>query len=335
MNKILVIGTGSVARRHINNIFSIKPNISVDLFSVKFLRAKNFCKKIINHKIVPIKFNDLINNSYSHVIIASKTIYHNKYLKIFLEKKCKVYCEKPLPFDKIFNFLEKKSKNIKNNLKVTIGFQFRFNPAIEFIKNEIKKNKDIYLIKFFVGQNLKQWRPSGDYRNLFSAGNKYYASVFWELCHEIDILNYIFKKPKFVYSNFTNTQKLNLQINDVSVSHFKFSNSKANCILSSEMLSPILYRRLILISLDYYYEVDLVKNIIIKIDKNNKIKKYFFNKNNKNQRNDMFLNLMKKFLETKKNSSQYTPASLKDGLIVTKIIKKMIKSNQLGRVVKI
>ena len=148
-------------------------------------------------------------------------------------------------------------------------------------------------------------------------------------------LNYIFKKPKFVYSSFTNTQKLNLQINDVSVSHFKFNNSKANCILSSEMLSPILYRRLILISLDYYYEVDLVKNIIIKINKNNKIKEYLFNKNNKNQRNDMFLNLMKKFLENKKNSSQYTPASLKDGLIVTKIIKKMIKSNQLGRVVKI
>lgn len=335
MNRILIIGTGSIARRHINNIFLIKPNSSVDLFSDSYFRAKKLCKKIINHRIKPIKYIDLTNNLYSHVIIASKTIYHNKYLKIFLEKKCKVYCEKPLPFDKKFNFLKKKSRNIKSNLKVTIGFQFRFNPVIEFIKKEIKKNKDIYFIKFFVGQNLKQWRPSSNYRNLFSAGNKYYASVSWELCHEIDILNYIFKIPKSVYSNFTSTKKLNLQVNDISVSHFKFKNSKTNCIVSSEMLSPILYRRLILISLDYYYEVDLVKNIIIKIDKNNKIKKYFFNKNNKNQRNDMFLNLMKKFLETKKNSSQYTSASLKDGLIVTKIIKKMIKSNQLGRVVKI
>jgi len=332
MNKILVIGTGSIATRHINNIFSIKPNISIDLFSGKFLRAKKFCQKIISsNNIRPVKYNDIINNSYSHVIIASKTIYHNRYLKIFLKKNCRIYCEKPLPFDKIFFFL----KNIKNEKKVTIGFQFRFNPAIEFIKKQIKKDKDIYLIKFFVGQNLKQWRGYDNFRKLFSAGNKYYGAVFWELCHEIDILNYIFKKPESVYSNFTSTSKLGFEINDIAVSHFRFNNSITNCILSSEMLSPVLYRKLTLVSLNYHYEVDLVKNVVIKIDKNNKIKKYFFNKDNKNQRNNMFLNLMKKFLETKKNFSQHIPATLKDGLIVTKIIQKMIKSNQLGRVVKI
>jgi len=333
MNKILVIGTGSIATRHINNIFFIKPNIAIDLFSHKFLRAKKFCQKIIslNNNIKPVKYNDIINNSYSHVIIASKTIYHNRYLKIFLKKNCRIYCEKPLPLDEIFFFL----KNIKNEKKVTIGFQFRLNPAIEYIKKQIKKDKNIYLIKFYVGQNLKHWRRNGNFRKLFSAGNKYYGSVFWELCHEIDILNYIFRKPASVYSNFTSTRKLGFKINDIAVSHFRFNNSTTNCILSSEMLSPVLYRKLTLVSLDYYYEVDLVKNIVVKVDKNNGIKKYFFNKDNKNLRNIMFLDLMKKFLENKKNSSQHTLASLKDGLLVTKIIQKMIKSNQLGRVVKI
>lgn len=333
MNKILVIGSGSIANRHINNIFSIIPNISIDLFSSKFSRAKKLCKKIVSNKnsIRPVKYKDIINNKYSHVIIASKTIYHNRYLKIFLKKKSKIYCEKPLPLDKTFFSLG----NMKNEKKVTIGFQFRFNPAIEYIKNQIKKDKNIYLIKFYVGQNLKQWRSPNNFRKLFSAGNKYYGSVFWELCHEIDILNYIFKKPKSVYSNFTSTRKLGFKINDIAVSHFRFNNSTTNCILSSEMLSPVLYRKLTLVSLDYYYEVDLVKNIVVKVDKSNRIKKYFFNKDNKNLRNAMFLDLMKKFLENKKNSSQYAPASLKDGLLVTKIIQKMIKSNQLGRVVKI
>tara|TARA_B100002003_G_C13851968_1_gene417526 strand:- start:346 stop:639 length:294 start_codon:yes stop_codon:yes gene_type:complete len=96
-----------------------------------------------------------------------------------------------------------------------------------------------------------------------------------------------------------------------------------------EMLSPVLYRKLIVATTNNYYELDLVKNIVIK--KNKKTFKYIFKKN----RNQMFIDYMKYFLSNKKKSKKFDFATLKDGLNVTQIITTMIKSNKTNKFINI
>ena len=45
-NNILSIGTGSIAKRHVENIFKIDKNNKIDVLSQNFQRSKNFCKKL-------------------------------------------------------------------------------------------------------------------------------------------------------------------------------------------------------------------------------------------------------------------------------------------------
>jgi predicted dehydrogenase len=183
-------------------------------------------------------------------------------------------------------------------------------------------NKSVYLVLFYCGQNLKNWRKNSNYKKLYAAGRKKLAAVHWELCHEVDILQYIFGKPKKLFSKLTSTNKLNLKISDVAITTFKLKNPSTSCVISVEMLSPVLYRKLIVGTTNNYYELDLVKNMVIK--KNKKTFKYIFKKD----RNQMFVDYMKCFLSNKKKSKRFDFATLKDGIHVTQIIKAMIKSDK-------
>ena len=330
--KVLVIGSGSIAKRHIKNILKLKSKINISLFSRNKKRAKIFLKNFKSKNISLINSNNLKRDRFTHVVIASDTLSHNKYISHFI-KNCKnIYCEKPLPIDKHTRSLINISKNRLDNEKVKVGFQFRFNPVIQFLKKELKKkeNKNVYLIKFFCGQNLKDWRKNKNYKNLFSAGNNYYGSVIWELCHDIDTLQYIYKKPKKIFSNITNSKYLKVNTSDISISTLKFNNCDTNCTISLEMLSPILYRKLLVISLNNFYEIDLIRNIVIKKTKK-KSYKYLF----KSDRNLMFENLMKKFLNNKKKSENFNFATLKDVIFVSRIINKMYESNKKNKFISI
>ena len=133
---ILVIGTGSIANRHIKNILRIDKSSTIDVLSGNYDRSCIFCKQFKRYKIKPTRYNNVINKDYTHVVIASNTLLHNKYIRNFANKNNYIYCEKPLPLDKYFNFLRYFSTKRKNKEKIKIGFQFRFNPAINFLKKE-------------------------------------------------------------------------------------------------------------------------------------------------------------------------------------------------------
>ena len=80
-NNILSIGTGSIAKRHVENIFKIDKNNKIDVLYQNIQRSKTFCKKFEKFKIKPIKYCDIDNKNYSHIVIASNTLSHNKYNK--------------------------------------------------------------------------------------------------------------------------------------------------------------------------------------------------------------------------------------------------------------
>tara|TARA_B100000674_G_C37969970_1_gene976437 strand:- start:2652 stop:3653 length:1002 start_codon:yes stop_codon:yes gene_type:complete len=323
--KILVLGTGSAAYRHVKNILKIKGIAEINVYSNLKNRSKVFCERFNKAFINVADKKDIYTKNYSHIVIASNTASHNMYLKKFILKKNNIYCEKPLPNDKYLETLKKlvKQKNLSN--KVKFGYQFRFNYLVKFLKGELSKkvNKNIYLIKIFCGQNLKKWRINSDYKKLYSAGKNYLASVNWELSHEIDILNFIYKKPKKIFSSLNRTKLLDLNINDVSTSIMKFKNKKVICTITSEMLSPFLYRKILIATTNNFYEADLVNNSLIVTNAKNVKKKYYF----KQTRNDMFLKLMKSFLLNKKKSNTFDFANLNDALDIANIQKKMEISN--------
>ena len=117
-----------------------------------------------------------------------------------------------------------------------------------------KENKKIYLIKFLCGQNLKDWRKDGNFSKLYSAGSSKYGSVYWELSHEIDLLNYLVGKPDSLFCSNVNSKTFNMNVQDISNTIFNygkkrflvffrdaFTNSlqKTNCVTKSNYFELI------------------------------------------------------------------------------------------------
>ena len=329
-NKVLLIGTGSIAERHLKNILKINPSAEISVYSSEENRAKRFSKKF--KKKIKIEKKNIKKNYFTHIIIATRTSSHNKYLKLLSDNGKNIYCEKPLPMDKEIKALKNKLFLKNNNFKIKIGYQIRFNPAIKYLVKELikKENKKIFLVKILCGQNLKDWRKHSDYKKLYSAGKKNYGAVYWELSHEIDLLNYILGKVDAVYSEHKNTKNLQINVHDLSNTILNFKNKKISCSVSLEMISPILYRKLIVVTTSNFYEIDLVNNTVLK---KNKIKSRYFKF--KSDRNKMFEEYMKNFLLNKKYSNNFPYANLQDGLNTTEVINAMIKSNKTNRLVRL
>ena len=48
--RILIIGTGSIAERHLKNIISINSSLNVSVYSDNYIRAQKFSKKNLKKK---------------------------------------------------------------------------------------------------------------------------------------------------------------------------------------------------------------------------------------------------------------------------------------------
>ena len=91
MKKVLVIGTGSIAEKHIKNLLELNYKVSI------YSESKNKIKKIKN-----LNYLDNLKklHIFEFVILANATNKHLKYLKILIKNKKHIYCEKPIYFKK-------------------------------------------------------------------------------------------------------------------------------------------------------------------------------------------------------------------------------------------
>ena len=150
--KVLIIGYGSIGRKHAQLLKRFKNIKDIFIFSnQKDIGFKKIRKISEVKKIQP-----------DYIIISSRTSEHYKNL-LYIERNLKnkiILVEKPL-FNKF------KKLNIKNN-KVFIGYNLRFHPVLKYIKKYIR-NKKIIFVNIKCSSRLPSWRKNIDYINSNSA----------------------------------------------------------------------------------------------------------------------------------------------------------------------
>jgi predicted dehydrogenase len=79
-------------------------------------------------------------------------------------------------------------------VKVLVGFQFRFHPGIQAVKEAITESKigRPFYVSAHWGEHLPGWHPWEDYRNSYAARQDLGGGVALTLCHPFDYLRWIF-----------------------------------------------------------------------------------------------------------------------------------------------
>jgi len=261
---ILIVGLGSIARKHIIAIKQLEINFKIYALRSKKAKDEKYITNIYN-------LND-INDQLDFIIISNPTAFHEKTINKLIYLKVPLFIEKPVLND--FKNAIKISKNLKTNkIPSYVACNMRFHPSINFLKKFIDEfNPIINEVNVYSGSYLPDWRKNKNYKNSYSSQSKMGGGVHLDLIHEIDYCKWIFGFPLMVKSLKRSVSSLEIDSIDFSNYNLIYNNYSINIILNYYRKHP--KREIELVIKDETIIVDLLKNSVY----SNKEKRFLFKK---------------------------------------------------------
>lgn len=255
--KILIIGLGSIAMKHINAIQKLVKNCSIYA-----LRSQGNSHKDIKAGINNIyEISEIDMETIDFVIVANPTALHYKTIKKLIIFDRPLFIEKPL-FSKITEETQHLITTIsKKNITTYVACNLRFLDSIIEIKNIIKKER-VNEVNVYCGSYLPDWRPSLDFRKVYSAHKELGGGVHIDLIHELDYIYWLWNEPLERKSFFSNRSSLNITSFDYANYLWIYNDFSVSIILNYYRKDS--KRSLEIITESGTYMVNLLENTIAK-----------------------------------------------------------------------
>lgn len=221
--KVLLIGCGSIGKRHATNLLDIIPDAQFTIINSNGM--ENEFSNLINAKMVS-NWDSAIED-IDLVIVANPSALHARHVEKIIKSNLAAYIEKPL----VTSLHE--LDNLKSLLKtyapvqpIMMGCNLRFLPSIRLLKEYIDNARIGNLCRaiFEVGHYLPDWRPSQDYRQSYSAKKNMGGGVVFDLVHELDLVRYLLGEFDVVSSEYQRLSHLEIDAEDTAVIHLSRQN---------------------------------------------------------------------------------------------------------------
>ncbi len=326
---VLVIGTGSVGCRHIENLLSL--NVEVSAFRYRIDLKDELIKKY------GIKLFDSLDEAiaakHDAVVVANRPDQHISAALLGAQRGMHLFIEKPLSHT-LEGVQELKEIIDSKRLIVEIGCMMRFHPNIIKIRQILSDGLigTPYLATSCVGQFLPEWRPNQDYRYSYSAKSGYGGGVLFDLIHELDYLYWCFGPVSDVSAFLDHISDLEIETEDIAQILLRFKNGFVAQV-ELDYLSPFYRRTCELVGSNGIIRWDYNSGEVI-LKTRGKSKTKIFTQPAAFDRNVMFVDHMKHFLNIIQDGGK--PAiSLSDGIEVLRIALAAHKSSKDRRVVRL
>ena len=220
MTNVLIVGYGSIGKRHLENFLQFK-DIRLTVYTkrndLQLLKKKGI--KVSNSLTECLKENPdvgvIANETSLHIPIAIKLAKEG--LDLFLEK----------PLSNSLKDVEKLHTIIKKKKLITqMGCNLRFHPCIKKIKSMIEQQKIGKIISAQVQtcSYLPDYHPWEDYRKGYAARKDLGGGVLLTQIHEIDYMYWLFQEVENVISMSGKLSDLDITAEDYVSSLLKFKN---------------------------------------------------------------------------------------------------------------
>ena len=216
--KALVVGYGSIGKRHIKNLSSM-PNMKI------IVNTKRDGDKFLENKNCTIHTSlDLcIDEKPDFAIISNVTRLHIETAVKLANAGIHFLMEKPLSHNE--NGITKLLNLVKRKKLITlIGCHLRFEPCIIKIKEMIGKKKigKVLAVQAENSSYLPDWHPYENYKESYAAKKELGGGIVLTSIHELDYLYWLFGKITDVFSITGKFSDLELSCDDMSSILLKF-----------------------------------------------------------------------------------------------------------------
>lgn len=215
--KIIVIGAGSIGRRHAANLASLNADVSV--FDVNQDALRTICSE---NSWNPVSDLDscLEKQHFDAAIICTPNHLHIPCAQKALDAGLHIFVEKPLShnLEGVDSLIESCRKK---GMIGMAGFNLRFEPGLQYIKNRVDPSRIAFAhIEF--GSYLPSWRPGTDYTKGYSANKSMGGGIILDDVHEIDYACWLFGYPGSVRSAAGTYGDLTIDVEDVADIHLSY-----------------------------------------------------------------------------------------------------------------
>ncbi len=212
IDRILIVGLGSIGKRHLALARDRFPDADI---------------RVLRHGIhtdVPdqangcfSKLDEAIAFAPQLAVIASPAPFHVTVAQALASLGCHLLIEKPLadtwsaaaPLIKQAEF----SKQV-----FLLGYNLRYLPSLQRFRKSYSDGiiGRALSVRCEIGQYLPSWRPESDYRQSVSARRELGGGVLLELSHELDYLCWLFGEAHWIRATLATQSDLDIDVEDTA-----------------------------------------------------------------------------------------------------------------------
>ncbi len=220
--RFLIVGCGSIGKRHIRNLLSLGVKELV-AFDVRAERRRDVTTELGVETVERLESG--LEREPDALIVAAPTSLHVPIALKGAFRRYHLFIEKPLSH--CWDGVERLLDVVRENALVTlVGCNMRFHPGLMTVKNLLLEQAvgRVLAARVEVGQYLPDWHPWEDYRQSYSACNRFGGGVILDAIHEIDYIRWLLGDVAAATCLAGKLSQLEIETEDVAALLLRFQN---------------------------------------------------------------------------------------------------------------
>lgn len=269
---VLLIGSGSIGRRHLANLRDAVPGAAVTL-----LRRPDAgpldpdvaaaVDRLVDH------MDDALQPRPELAVVAGPAPTHVAHALALADAGIPMLIEKPLSVD-LAGCHELAAICRASSVPVVVGYTLRYHPGFIELQEELGSGAvgRPLMLRAEVGQYLPDWRPGVDYRTTVTASRSLGGGPLLELSHEVDLARALLGMPVSVIAHLARVGDLAIDTEDTAdlvLQHpSELAGRGAVSSIHLDVLQRPVQRMLRLTGTDGTLQLDLVADTLVRIATN-------------------------------------------------------------------
>src|ERR1700722_808102 len=219
--KALVVGCGSIGRRHAKNLKSL--GLRHFAFCDTNPEALKQCSAEVQGELFSDYKEALQSFKPDFALICTPPVYHVEEASAALRAGSHVFIEKPLSHESSgIEVLIAEARRRDRNVQV--GYNMRFHPGLKILKELIDSGKigRVLWLNVEAGQYLPDWRPWQNYRESYSARHELGGGIILDGSHELDYICWLLGRPTEVTCRAEHLSSLEVDVEDSAWIYLSF-----------------------------------------------------------------------------------------------------------------
>lgn len=210
---ILIVGSGSVGKRHARNLAAL--GCSISCIDPRADRREEIAREVGAIASFTSEDEAFAIGIYDGVVIASPPHVHVRQSIAALEAGYPVLLEKPV-CPTLRNAVELRDAAARLKVPLLMGYTWRWWPPLAEVRSLLNKKAigSVRHVQFHMSAHLADWHPWEAYQNFFMARRELGGGALLDESHWIDLMLWLFGKPAEVSGRVDRISDLEIDTDD-------------------------------------------------------------------------------------------------------------------------